>query len=153
MDAIEILICDSLADSLSRFNFPGAISTIAAERRIVPDEVTENLDELQVSVVPGELDVSNHTHGADLFEPTVHVIVAKRFDSNQELDDLYDLRSNIVDAIRSKALPASVPPMPTGTHWYSIQNVVTFGRDQVANMRTFLADIAIVYRRSQEKVF
>lgn len=152
MDAIEILICDSLADSLSKFTFPGAIATVEAVRRIVPDDVTENLDELQVSIVPGELDVSNHTHGADLFEPTVHVIVAKKFSSDQELDDLYDLRSNIVDAIRSKALPASVPPMPPGTHWYSIQNVVTFGRDQVANMRTFLADIAVVYRRSQEKV-
>jgi hypothetical protein len=152
MDAIEILICDSIADSLSRFAFPGAISEVSAVRRIVPDEVTENLDELQVSVVPGEVEVSNHTHGADLFEPTIHVIVAKKFDTDQELDDLYDLRSNIVDAIRSKALPPSIPPMPPGTHWYSIQNVVTFGRDQVANMRTFLADIAIVYRRSQEKV-
>ena len=153
MDAIEILICNSVADSLSRHTFPGAIQRITATRRIVPDEVTENLDELQVSVVPGELDVTNLTHGADLFESTIHVVIAKKFDSDQELDDLYDLRSNIVDAIRSKALPASVPPMPPATHWYSIQNVVTFGRDQVMNMRTFLADIAIVYRRSQEKVF
>jgi hypothetical protein len=152
MNAIEILICDSLADSLSKFTFPGDIKTIAAVRRIVPDEVTENLDTLQVSVVPGEVDVSNHTHGADLFEPTVHVVIAKRFNTDAELDSLYDLRSDIVDAIRSKALPASTPPMPNGTHWMSIQNVVTFGRDQVANMRTFLADIAVVYRRSQEKV-
>lgn len=152
MDAIEILICDSLADSLSKFTFPGAIATVDAVRRIVPDEVTEDISELKVSVVPGELDVTNLTHGADLFESTVHVVIAKKFDTDQELDDLYDLRSNIVDAIRSKALPASVPPMPPGTHWYSIQNVVTFGRDQVANMRTFLADIAVVYRRSQEKV-
>lgn len=152
MNAIEILICDSLADSLSKFTFPGDIKTIAAVRRIVPDEVTENLDTLQVSVVPGEVDVSNHTHGADLFEPTVHVVIAKRFDTDAELDSLYDLRSDIVDAIRSKALPASTPAMPAGTHWMSIQNVVTFGRDQVANMRTFLADIAVVYRRSQEKV-
>jgi hypothetical protein len=98
------------------------------------------------------VDVSNHTHGADLFEPTVHVVIAKRFDTDAELDSLYDLRSDIVDAIRSKALPASTPAMPPGTHWMSIQNVVTFGRDQVANMRTFLADIAVVYRRSQEKV-
>jgi len=152
MNAIEILICDSLANSLSKFTFPGDIKTIAAVRRIVPDEVTENLDTLQVSVVPGEVDVSNHTHGADLFEPTVHVVIAKRFDTDAELDSLYDLRSDIVDAIRSKALPASTPPMPPGTHWMGIQNVVTFGRDQVANMRTFLADIAVVYRRSQEKV-
>jgi hypothetical protein len=152
MNAIEILICDSLADSISKFTFPGDIKTITAVRRIVPDEVTENLDTLQVSVVPGEVDVSNHTHGADLFEPTVHVVIAKRFDTDAELDSLYDLRSDIVDAIRSKALPASTPAMPAGTHWMSIQNVVTFGRDQVANMRTFLADIAVVYRRSQEKV-
>lgn len=152
MDAIEILICDSLADSLSKFVFPGAIPSITAVRRIVPDDVTENLNELRVSVVPGEVDVSNHTHGADLFEPTVHIVIAKLFDTDEELDALYDLRSNIVDAVRSKALPASTPPMPSGTHWMSIQNVVTFGRDQVANMRTFLADIAVVYRRSQEKV-
>jgi hypothetical protein len=152
MDAIEILICDSLADSLSKFVFPGEITTVSAVRRIIPDDVTADIDTLKVSVVPGELDVTNHTHGADLFEPTVHVVIAKRFSSDAELDALYDLRSNIVDAIRSKALPASEPPMPRGTSWYSIQNVVTFGRDQVADMRTFLADIAVVYRRAQEKI-
>lgn len=152
MDAIEILIADSLADSLSRYLFPGGISRITAVRRLVPDDVTEDLGTLQVSVVPGEVEVSNHTHGADLFEITVHIVVAKRFAGDEELDDLVDLRTNILDAIRSKALPPSVPPMPDQTHWFGITNNVTYGRDQVANMRTFIADIAVTYRRSQAKL-
>lgn len=152
MDAIEILIADSLANSLSRYLFPGGISRVEAVRRLVPDDVMEDLSTLQVSVVPGEVEVSNHTHGADLFEVTIHVVVAKKFLDDQELDDLVNLRTNIVDAIRSKSLPPSTPPMPEQTHWFGITNNVTYGRDQVANMRTFLADIAVTYRRSQAKV-
>lgn len=152
MEAIELLIADSLADSLSKHTFPGAISTIDAVRRIVPDDAMEEITSLRVSVVPGELDVQNHTRAADLFLPTVHVVIANRFDTNDDLDDLFDLRTNIVDAIRSNALPASDPPMPPGTVYFEISNQITFGRNEIANQRTYLADISIVYRRAQEKV-
>lgn len=152
MNAIEILLADSLADSLSRHQFPGVINRINATRRFVPDYQAEDVSSLRVSVVPGECEVSNHTHGADLFESTIHVVIAKRFEFDQEVDDLIELRTNIVDAIRSRALPTSSPAMPDGVAWVSISNNVTFQPDQVTRNRVFLAEISVVYRRAQAKL-
>lgn len=152
MEAIEILIADSLAKSLTAHTFPGVISRIQAVRKLVPDFQGEDVTSLRVSVVPGPCEVSNHTHGADLFEMETHVVVAKRIDDDSEIDDLIDLRSNILDAIRSKSLPPSTPPMPDGTVWQGITNQVTFDRDQITGHRVFVADVTVTYRRAQAKV-
>lgn len=152
MEAIEILIADSLAKSLTAHTFPGVISRIQAVRKLVPDFQGEDVTSLRVSVVPGPCEVSNHTHGADLFEMETHVVVAKRIDDDAEIDDLIDLRSNILDAIRSKSLPPSTPPMPDGTVWQGITNQVTFDRDQITGHRVFVADVTVTYRRAQAKV-
>lgn len=152
MEAIEILIADSLAKSLTAHTFPGVISRIQAVRKLVPDFQGENVTALRVSVVPGPCEVSNHTHGADLFEMETLVVVAKRIDDDSEIDDLIDLRSNIVDAIRSKSLPPSTPAMPDGTVWQGITNQVTFDRDQITGHRVFVADVTVTYRRAQAKV-
>lgn len=152
MEAIEILIADSLAKSLTAHTFPGVISRIQAVRKLVPDFQGEDVTSLRVSVVPGPCEVSNHTHGADLFEMETHVVVAKRIDDDTEIDDLIDLRSNILDAIRSKSLPPSTPPMPDGTVWQGITNQVTFDRDQITGHRVFVADVTVTYRRAQAKV-
>lgn len=152
MDAIEILIADSLAESLSLAEFAGDIGSVTAVRKFVPDYEAADLGTLKVSVVPGATEVSNLTHGADLFEVEIHVVIAKRFTTDAELDDLVDLRTQIVDAIRSKTLPASTPAMPNGVVWMGITNQTTFDRDALTDRRVFLADIAVVYRRSQAKV-
>ena len=152
MNSIELLVADSLAQSLSDHSFPGAISRVEAVRRFVPDIQGEDVSTLKVSVVPGEVDVTNHTHGADLFESSIHVVIAKRFENDGEIDDLVELRSNVVDAIRSRTLPASTPPMPAGVAWMSIANTVTFAPDQFTNHRVFVGEITITYRRAQAKV-
>lgn len=152
MEAIEILIADSLARSLTAHTFPGVIGRIQAVRKLVPDYQGDDVTELRVSVVPGTCDVTNHTHGADLYEVECHVVIAKRIDTDGELDDLIELRSDIVDAIRSKLLPASSPEMPSGTVWQAINNSVTFDRDQITGHRVFLADVTVTYRRAQAKL-
>lgn len=152
MNAIEILIADSLAQSLSAHQFPGTIGRITAVRRVAPDLQGDDVSTLRVSVVPGACEVTNHTHGADLFEAEIHVVIAKRMDDDAEIDDLIDLRTNVLDAIRSKSLPASTPPMPSGTVWQSITNSVTFDRDQIMGQRVFVADVTIIYRRAQAKI-
>jgi hypothetical protein len=152
MNAIEILIADSLADSLSAATFDGTVANVDAVRTYVADYTLEDLSDIRVSVVPGTVEVSNHTHGADLFEYDVHVVIGKKLLTDAEIDDMVDLRSNIVDAIRSRTLPASTPAMPTGVQWYGITNAVTYDRDQVTGSRVFLADIAVTYRRANAKV-
>ena len=152
MNSIEILIADSLARSLSGAVFNGAIGMVRAVRTYVADYTTEELAEIKVSVVPGAVEVSNHTHGADLFECEIHVTIGKKLESDDDLDDLVELRTNIVDAIRSKTLPASNPPMPSGVAWMGITNAVTYERDQVTRDRVFLADIVVTYRYANAKV-
>ena len=152
MDAIEILIADSLAGSLSIARFDGAITSVDAVRSYVPDYTAEELGDLKVSVVPGETQVTPHTHGADLFEIDVHVVIGKRMASDAEIDDLVELRTNIVDAIRSKKLPGGETTMPPGVAWMNVTNVVTYDRDQVTGARIFLADISVTYRYANAKV-
>jgi hypothetical protein len=136
MEAIEILIADSLASSLSLARFGGAIETVDAIR----------------TYVPGGTEVSPHTHGADLFEIEVHVVLGKKLSTDAEIDDMIELRTNIVDAIRSKKLPAGATTMPPGVAWMNVTNAVTYDRDQVTGARVFLADIAVTYRYASAKV-
>jgi hypothetical protein len=152
MEAIEILIADSLAGSLSLARFDGAIASVDAVRSYVPDYTSEELGDLKVSVVPGETQVTPHTHGADLFEIEVHIVIGKRMASDAEIDDLVELRTAIVDAIRSRKLPAAETTMPPGVAWMNVTNLVTYDRDQVTGARVFLADIAVTYRYASAKV-
>lgn len=152
MDAIEILVADALAASLTAASYTGAYTAITATRAYVPEYEGADMDTLKVSVIPGNVEITQVTHGADLFEFEVHVMLAKRFSSTSELDALVDLRSQIADRIRSNALPAANPAMPAGAQWYGIANNVTFDRDTLMNQSIFLADIAVTYRRSQSKV-
>jgi hypothetical protein len=152
MEAIEILIADSLAGSLSLARFDWAITSVDAVRSYVPDYTAEELGDLKVSVVPGETQVTPHTHGADLFEVEIHVVIGKRMASDAEIDDLVELRTAIVDAIRSKKLPAAETTMPPGVAWMNVTNLVTYDRDQVTGARVFLADIAVTYRYASAKV-
>lgn len=152
MEAIEILIADSLAGSLSLARFDGAITSVSAVRSYVPDYTAEELGDLKVSVVPGETQVTPHTHGADLFEIDIHVVIGKRMASDAEIDDLVELRTNIVDAIRSRKLPADETTMPPGVAWMNVTNMVAYDRDQVTGARVFLADISVTYRYANAKV-
>ena len=152
MEAIEILIADSRAGSLSLARFDGAITSVDAVRSYVPDYTAEELGDLKVSVVPGETQVTPHTHGADLFEIDIHVVIGKRMASDAEIDDLVELRTNIVDAIRSRKLPADETTMPPGVAWMNVTNLVTYDRDQVTGARVFLADISVTYRYASAKV-
>jgi hypothetical protein len=152
MESIEIRIADALAASLRAATFTGALNCSSAKRRFVPDENVAASAGLQVSVVPGAVEVSNLTHGADLFEPQIHVVLARKFASDADIVALIELRTQIVDAIRSDKLPAATPAMPAGVVWMQVTNEVTFDRDAVANQRVFIANIGISYRISQAKM-
>jgi hypothetical protein len=152
MEAIEILAADALAASLTAASYTGTYTSIVAARAYTAEFEGADMDALRVSVIPGNVEITQITHGSDLFEFEVHVTIAKRFAGTSELDALVDLRTQIADLIRSNALPPATPAMPTGTNWFGIANNVTFDRDTLMNQSIFLADIAVTYRRSQAKV-
>lgn len=147
-DAIEVIAATSLADSLSRTSFVGeAWTSIPAKMRYVPDYDTQELAELRVSVVPGDLDIVLYEgRGGDLHEPKVHVVIAKRFSTDAELANLVSLRTRIQNAIRSKTLEKSIPAMPEGVQWWGMAVATTFDRDQLTSSRVFISDIEVTYR-------
>jgi hypothetical protein len=147
-DAIEVLVAESLADSLSRTTFAGeAWTSVNAKMRYVPDDAAQDLGNLTVSVVPGDLEIGLYEgRGGDLHEPRVHVVIAKRIDSDDEIKKLVGLRTRIQDAIRSKTLTPSVPPMADGIKWWGMTVATTFDRDQLTASRVFVSDIEVTYR-------
>lgn len=152
MDSIELAIADALAAAISATTFLGPITSVTATRAYVPDHQASDLETLKVNVVPGTVEISALSHGADLFESTIHVTIGKRAPTDVEVDDLVELRTQIADAIRSNKLTAGYPAMPTGVVWMSIDNMTTFDRDALTGQRVFLSDMAVTYRRSQAKL-
>jgi hypothetical protein len=152
MEAIEILVADALAASLTAASYAGAYTSISAARAYTPEFEGADMDTLKVCVIPGSVEITQVTRDSDLFEFEVHVTIAKRYANTADLDALVDLRTQIADRIRSNSLPSASPAMPTGTNWFGIANNVTFDRDTLMNQSIFLADIAVTYRRSQAKV-
>jgi hypothetical protein len=145
--AIEELVAESLANSLSQVLWSGSVSSFTAKMQYVPDYEVADLATLRVSVVPGDLDISLFEgRGGDLHEPHVHIVMAKRFANDAEVRDLIKLRTQIQDKVRSGTLPASTPAMPSGVQWWGMQVSSTFDRDQLSASRVFLADIEVSYR-------
>lgn len=151
IDSIEILVADALAAGLSAATFDGDYPEITARRVYVPDHQVADVTTLHVSVVPGRCEIQGMTHGADLFEMEIHVLLAKRIVVDSEIDGLIDLRTQIAHAIRSGTVPAATPAMPSGTKWVSIDNETTFDREAMNGHRVFLADMIVTYRRLQAK--
>jgi hypothetical protein len=148
VEAIEVLVAASLADSLSRYDFS---TGIAPELEYVPDFERLEAGLLRVSVVPGAVDITEAARGANLHEVTVNVVFAKAITNNYELQELTRLRAEVADKIRSNILPESVPAMPYGMQFVSIENPVLYDAKSVIHGRIFLAEIAVTYRGLVEK--
>jgi hypothetical protein len=147
-EAIEVLVATSLADSLARYPFSTAITPVM---EYVPDFERADASDLRVSVVPGAVDITEAARGANLHEVTVNVVFAKAITANSELGSLSKLRAEVADKVRSNVLPESVPIMPYGMQFVSLENPVLYDAKSVIHGRIFLAEIAVTYRGLVEK--
>lgn len=135
-------LCSALAEALSEYTWTEAIPAISASFRRTPDYSLEDLAILKVSVVPGPVTVNQtepQPRGADYFEVTVAVVLAKHIGSEQEVSDLEDLNMAIVDAIRSYKVTIS------DADWTDISITTPFD-PQVLNERSvFLSQTEITF--------
>jgi hypothetical protein len=148
--SIDVEVADALAAGISAKVWSGLYATVTARRLFVPDYTMEDLSSLKVSVVPGSIEIMNAVRGADMFDLDIHVILAKHLDKDSEADDLVDLRTQIVDAIRSGTV--ATPGMPDGVKWMSIAYGQTFDMDALTKERTFTSNIAVAYKVALSKV-
>lgn len=150
---IQRIAGDDLAAALSAYTFPGVIDSIEAVWRRVPDYVTEDLGTLKVSVTPGPYEINQQEQaprGADFFEPTLGIVIAKSVNGEEEIGDLEELVQNIVDAIRSYHVVLA--SFNDSSDWREIAVPVPFDREMLAERNVFLAQISVTWWIGVDKV-
>ena len=143
LEAIEVLIAESLADSLTRYKFSTDFSAVM---EFVPDFERADADTMRVSVVPGSVEVVPGPRGADRHEVNCHVVFAKTIRQDSEIRDLVKLRAEVADKIRSRCLPASDPAMPENTQYLGLSVEVPYDTQTARNHRVFLAEITVTHQ-------
>lgn len=150
---VQRLAGDDLATALSAYTFPGAIDTIEALWRRVPDYTADDLGTLKVSVTPGSYEINQQEQaprGADFFEPTLGIVIAKSVDGEEEITQLEELVQNVVDAIRSYHIVLA--SFADSSDWRDIAVPVPFDRDMLTERNVFLAQISVTWWIGVEKV-
>lgn len=143
LEAIEVLIAESLADSLTKYNFT---QDFTAAMEFVPDFERVEADSLRVSVVPGSVEVVPGPRGADRHEVNCHVVIAKTIRQDFEMRALVKFRAEVADKIRSRCLPASDPAMPENTQYLGLSIEVPYDVQTARHARVFLAEITVTHQ-------
>lgn len=149
---IQRLVGQKLADALTEYTWPGAIDKITAEWRRKPDYGLPDLGTLKVSVVPGPVQINQRQQaprGADFFELTVGIVVAKHVGTEQEIQDLEDLNMAIMDAIRSELLPLEDLD---AADWLDIGQPVPYDAEVLQERNVFLSQIEVTYMVGMNKL-
>lgn len=137
---------EDLAAALSEYAFNGAISSVDAVWRRVPDYTHEDLSVLKVSVTPGPYEINQTDQaprGADFFEPTLGIVVGKSVSGEEEVAELEELVQNIVDAIRSYHIVLG--SFSDSSDWRDISVPVPFDREMLSDRGVFLAQISVTW--------
>jgi hypothetical protein len=149
---IQRLVGQKLAEALSGYSWPGTLSTIEAAWRRKPDYDLTDLGTLKVSVVPGPVQINQRQQaprGADFFELTVGIVIAKHVGSEQEIQDLEDLNQAIMDAIRSELLPLDDLE---AADWLDIGQPVPYDVEALQERNVFLSQIEVTYMVGMNKL-
>lgn len=149
---IQRLVGQKLAEALSAYEWPGTIDTVEAVWRRKPDYTLEDLGTLKVSVVPGPVTMNQRSQaprGADFFELTVGIIVAKHVGSEQEIQDLEDLNQAIMDAIRSELVPLDDLE---SADWSEIGQPMPYDSDMLQDRSVFMSQIEVSYTVPKDKL-
>jgi hypothetical protein len=149
---IQRLVGQKLAEALSGYSWPGTLSTIEAAWRRKPDYDLTDLGTLKVSVVPGPVQINQRQQaprGADFFELTVGIVIAKHVGSEQEIQDLEDLNQAIMDAIRSELLPLDDLE---AADWLDIGRPVPYDVEALQERNVFLSQIEVAYMVPMNKL-
>lgn len=145
-------VCDELAAAISDYTWTENLPSVSAAFRRMPDYELEDLGSLKCSVVPGSIGVNQNDQqprGADFFQVTVAVVLAKHVDSEQAIQDLEDLNHAIVDAIRSYKLTLATIPY---CDWTDISITTPYDPQSLVERNVFLSQTEITYMVPRDKL-
>jgi hypothetical protein len=136
-------IADAVAGELNAAP-PGTFSApFTALRRVLPQFDLPDLAQLKVVVVPKSILATASTRSATLLDATIDIGVIRKLgqDLDSEVADLSDLVDQIGTYLRQRPLagaPAAV--------WVRMQNDPVYAPDHLAEQRTFMSVLGVVYR-------
>jgi hypothetical protein len=102
--------------------------------------------------VPGPVQINQRQsapRGADFFELTVGIVIAKHVGSEPEIQDLEDLNQAIMDAIRSELLPLADLE---AADWLDIAQPVPYDAEVLQERNVFLSQIEVTYMVGMNKL-
>lgn len=143
MPAIEVQIADSIVAGLNACTFSAPYSQIVAVRRDVPDYDGPSLSQLQVSVVCPREDMEPARHG-DMFTYTTTIVLARHVTTQQDIDDLRQLRQDVVDMIRSRV--CVFQDMPQNIVLVRAWSETQFDRDSLTDRRVMLSSVGVEHK-------
>ncbi len=137
--SIVIDIAEGIKDELNNTLFS---QSFIAKRLYVPRFKLEDMEELQVSVVPKKYSNNILSRPRDQRDYEIDVAVQKKLEEedNPEIDPLSDLVEEIVDHFRALTLD-SVP-----AQWIGTQNDPIYAPEHLDQLRQFTSIITITYR-------
>jgi hypothetical protein len=150
---VQRIAGNDLASALSEYTFPGAITSIDAAWRRVPDYTADDLGVVKVSVTPGPYEINQQDQpprGADFFNPVLGIVIAKSVSNDTEIDDLDELVQGIVDAIRSYKV--TLASFAGSSDWRDITVPVPFDRESLNERSVFLAEINVTWMIGVDKL-
>lgn len=149
MPASVIAVADAVVAAL---NGAGLSQPFTAERQYAPKFDIEDLDTLQVTVVPSTLTVTPLARGHDDYEYLVHVAVQKRLARTATTDAavrsagdaLMTLVEEVVDLFRAGGDFG-------GARWVGVENAPIYDPDHLYNKQTFTSLVGLRFRESRAK--
>jgi len=133
-------VADAVTASLNAGSFNLAFE---ATRQYQPVFELQDLQTLQVSVVPKSIAITTASRDRGFFDCRVDIGIQKKVDPDEpaELDSLMVLVEQIVDHLRMERLAA----MPAAA-WVEITNEPVFAPEHLEQWRQFTSVLTIAYR-------
>ena len=145
-------VCEGLAAAISGHQWTAAIPSVEAVFRRMPDYTVEDLGTLKVSIVPGPVVVNQddqQPRGADFFNVTVAIVLAKHVASEVEIAALEDLNLAIVDAIRSHKITLEELSY---TDWADITISTPYDPESLSERNMFLSQTDVTFLVPRDKL-
>ena len=135
--------CIALADAIVEYLNDGSFAlSFDANRRLAPSFSLQELESLQVSVVPKVLSVAPFSRTEFTYDIGVDIGIQKRVDpqSDAEIDSLMTLVAEVLDYL----LNATIPGHPSA-RWTESKNEPIYSPQTLDEKRVFMSVITVMY--------
>lgn len=138
--ATALQVADSILAELNAATFS---QQIVAKRLYVPNFDLEDSTQLQVNVVPRDVEITGLDRRRDMNEVSVDIAVQKKFTKGDaaEIDPLVGLVEEIADHFKHRRLDS----FPQAV-WSKAQHVVLYSTEHWEQLRQFTSLLTLVYR-------